>query len=180
MAEEANNSKSIGGDGVLLMDTTSGVVNTRDFDILLTDIRGETIRSIEIGGVKHLSMADDTGNSDPRKATTLNGITFGDYRRVLVMAVLSLKSTSVNTVLLVDTSSPFTFLTKETFKALGVNIEAQPQDEVLLLIHGRWLTAHLSKGHFEDVNVLGTNFLVLCELYVNYPFQTAQITIAGL
>ena len=162
------------------MKTSSEVVNTRDFDILLTDIRGETIRSIEIGGVKHLSRADDTGNSDPRKTMTLNGITFGDFRRVLVMAVLSLKRKSVNAVLLVDTGSPFTFLTKETFMALGINIEAQPQDEVLLLIHGRWLTAHLSKGLFEDVNILGTNFLVLCELYVNYPDQTAQITIAGL
>eukprot|EP00934_Nitzschia_sp_Nitz4_P001308 Nitzschia sp. Nitz4//scaffold64_size103689//37119//37421//NITZ4_004431-RA/size103689-processed-gene-0.76-mRNA-1//1//CDS//3329556115//1308//frame0 len=89
---------------VLTMDTNFDVVNIMEFDILLTDIKDETIREIEIDGMKHLSeVASGEGVS---RDSVLNGVTFGDYSRVLVKAVLTAKAKSLNAIMLVDTCSP--------------------------------------------------------------------------
>jgi hypothetical protein len=158
----------------LIMSPDFEVVDVNDYDILLTDIKGETIRTLEIDGSTHLSEAQ---TSVEPVSVSLNGVTYGDYSRVLVRAVLSAKQTSVNAVMLVDTGSPYTFLTDETFKALGINLEEHPSDQAFVLVNGQRTKAHLSKAHFEEVNVLGTNFLDFCELHVNYPKRTARITI---
>lgn len=78
---------------------------------------------------------------------------------MLVRAVLSAKQKSVYAIMLVDTGSPYTFLTDETFKALGINLEEHQSDQAFLLLNAQRTKAHLSKAHFEEVNVLGTNFL---------------------
>jgi hypothetical protein len=159
----------------LMMSPDFEVVDVNDYDILLTDIKGETIRTLEIDGSTHLSEAQ---TSIEQVSVSLNGVTYGDYSRVLVRAVLSAKQKSVNAIMLVDTGSPYTFLTDETFKALGINLEEQPSDQAfIVLVNAQRTKAHLSKAHFEEVNVLGTNFLDFCELQVNYPKKTARITI---
>jgi len=159
----------------LLMSPDFEVVDVNDYDIVLTDIKGETIRTLEIDGSTHLSEAQ---TSIEQVSVSLNGVTYGDYSRVLVRAVLSAKQKSVNAIMLVDTGSPYTFLTDETFKALGINLEEQPSDQAfIVLVNAQRTKAHLSKAHFEEVNVLGTNFLDFCELQVNYPKKTARITI---
>jgi hypothetical protein len=155
-------------DAVLVIDTNFEVVNMEEFDIVLTDIKGETIRGIEIDGVKHLSEVT---------SSVLNGVTFGDYSRVVVKAVLTAKGKSLNAIMLVDTGSPYTFLTGETFQALQVNVEDPPEDQAFVLVNGQRTKAHLSKAHFEDVNVLGTNFLDFCEVTINYPKKKARIKI---
>jgi predicted aspartyl protease len=150
-------------DAVLVMNTNFEVVDIKEFDILLTDIKGETIRRIEIDGTKHLSEV----TSDDSHSSVLNGVTFGDYSRVLVKAVLTAKGKSLNAIMLVDTGSPYTFLTGETFQALQVNLEDEPEDQAFVLVNGQRTKAHLSKAHFKDVNVLGTNFLEFCEVTIN-------------
>lgn len=162
-------------EAVLMMNTNFEVVNIKEFDLLLTDIKGETIRELEIDGVKHLSEV--TSGDGISQDSVLNGVTFGDYSRVLVKAVLTAKGKSLNAIMLVDTGSPYTFLTGETFKALQVNMEDQPEDQALVLVNGQRTKAHLSKAHFEDVNVLGTNFLDFCEITINYPKKKALIKI---
>ena len=81
--------------------------------------------------------------------------------------------------MLVDTASPYTFLTGETLKALQINLEDQPdnQEAFILLVNGQRTKAHLSKAHFADVNILGTNFLDFCELTIHYPLKKALIKI---
>ncbi|KAL7556694.1 hypothetical protein ACA910_009660 [Epithemia clementina (nom. ined.)] len=157
------------------MDTNFEVVNIKEFDILLTDIKSETIRGIEIDGMKHLSEV--TSGEGVSHDSVLNGVTFGDYSRVFVKAVLTAKGKSLNAIMLVDTGSPYTFLNGETFKALQVNLEDQPEDQAFILVNGQRTKAHLSKPHFEDVNILGTNFLDFCEVTINYPKKKALITI---
>ena len=106
---------------------------------------------------------NDSGDGDRRSETlvgcsssaTLNGITFGDYSRILVRTVLSARGKSVNAVMFVDTGSPYTFLTRETFKALNIDLESQPEGQAFVLINEQRAKSHLSKAHFEDVNVLG-------------------------
>jgi len=159
---------------VLMMNTNFEIVNIQEFDILLTDIKGETIRKMEIGGAKHLSETSSVAQP------TLNGTIFGDYSRVLVNAVLSAKGRSINATMLVDTGSPYTFLTDETFKALQIDLHDQPGDQAFVLVNGQRTKTHLSKAHFEEVNVLGTNFLDFCEVSISYPKKTAKITIVPI
>mmetsp|Transcript_21134 Transcript_21134/g.31340 ORF Transcript_21134/g.31340 Transcript_21134/m.31340 type:complete len:125 (+) Transcript_21134:186-560(+) len=65
-------------DAVLMMNTNFEVVNIQEFDILLTDIKGETIRGIEINGVKHLSEV--TSGDGVSHDDVLHGVTFGTIR----------------------------------------------------------------------------------------------------
>ena len=84
-------------------------------------------------------------------------------------AVLTAKRKSLNSIMLVDTGSPYTFLTGETFEALQVNLEDQPEDQAFVLVNGQRTKAHLSKAHFEDVNVLGANFWIFVKLPSTTP-----------
>ena len=167
-------------DNVLVMDAPYEVVKLEDFDIVLTDMHRDVIRTLEIDGVKHLSLADSTCVLPYDTEKTMKGVTFGN-RRVLVRAVLSSRGKFVNAIMLVDTASPFTFLTEETFKALGINrqdlsITSSP----CIVINGMPLCVHESKGHFKEVDVLGTDFLAFGELCVNYPNKTAIITLPAI
>lgn len=158
-----------------MMDSNSKVVDVKKYDILLSDIVGETISGLEIDGVKHLSSADDIS---PATLDSLKGLFFGPYDRVLVMARLSKKKKQcINAIMLVDTGSPFTFLTEETFKAIGINIQDQPGDHCDIQINGERTTVSVSTAHFQDVNVLGSNFLRMCEVFLDYPQQKVQITV---
>lgn len=54
-AAAATTKEGTSTNAVLMMNTNFEVVNIQEFDILLTDIKGETIRGMEIDGAKHLS-----------------------------------------------------------------------------------------------------------------------------
>ena len=167
-------------DNVLVMETPYEVEKIEDFDIVVTDIHGDTIRKIEIDGVKHLSLADSTCVLPYDTEKTMIGVTFGEHDRVLIRAVLASKGKFVNAIMLVDTGSPFTFLTEETFEALGINLQERSIDSVWIVIGGRTVCVHESKGHFKEVDVLGTDFLAFGALYVNYPNKTARITLPAI
>jgi hypothetical protein len=164
---------------VLVMDCNFKPVDPQKFDIQLPDIDAEMIRKMEIDGVKHLSPADPIIISPSTPPTTMNGITFADDRRVFVRAVLSSMGKSMNAFMLVDTSSPYTFLTEETITALGVKLYCPPDRQTGFVgingYHGS--RVRVSKAGFKDVNVLGTDFLGFCDLHVNYRNGTARITI---
>jgi predicted aspartyl protease len=165
---------------VLLMGRDFKPVKLEDFDIPLHDIEAEMIRKMEIDGVKHLSPADHISPSNP--TTTMNGIQFADHRRVFVRAVVSSKGKAVNAFMLVDTSSPYTFLTEETIMALGLELYGPPdnQDGFVGINGYHVLRVRVSKGGFKDVNILGTDFLKLCDLHVNYRNGTARITMGPI
>jgi predicted aspartyl protease len=181
--EEETNTTSTGSilDNVLVLDITSEEVNLDDFDIVLTDMHRDVIQTLEIDGVKHLSLADITSFPPLDTETTMKGITFGEHQRVLVRAVLSSRRKFVNAIMLVDTASPWTFLTEDTFKMLGINnLQEQSIDSAWIVINGRTLCTRESKGHFKDVDVLGTDFLSAVELCVNYPNKTARLTLPAI
>ena len=144
---------------------------------LLTDIKGETIRSLVLGGCKHHSECENYNQSSA--PTTLTGVTYGDYQRVLVKAVVAYRN-ALNVIMLVDTGSPYTFLTEETLKAIGVQMDDQPSDHAFVVVNGQRVEVGISKAHFKDVDVLGTNFMQFCEVHVHYPSQTATVTVLPL
>ena len=109
---------------VMMMNPNYEVIDFNEFDILLTDIRGETIRTLELDGCKHHSEFEKYNQSSA--PSVLTGVTYGDYQRVLVKAVIVYRK-ALNVIMIVDTGSPYTFLTEETLKALGVQVEDQPK-----------------------------------------------------
>jgi hypothetical protein len=170
-----------GGDdehkGVLTTTTNIEDEKIHETDVLISDMTGEAIWKVEINGEKHLMLADDIYKSRSDTKVTMEGITHGDNHRVLVMAAVWARGNARKAVMLVDTGSPRTFLTEETFNALGIKVENMPMNKVQLLVNRRWVTVHLSQAHFADVNVLGTDFLSKADLHVSYLRKTVRITI---
>jgi predicted aspartyl protease len=143
-------------------------------DLLLPDLKGEDIAGITIENAHHLSPAtSDTPD--------LRGMTFGENARILVKAIVSrssrqsLQFTSLNVIMLVDTGSPYVYLTENTWEALGVRVEDLPNGQAYVKINGMRVLAHVSSNHFEDIDVLGSSFLKNCVMVVDYPEQTAEI-----
>mmetsp|Transcript_12554 Transcript_12554/g.27621 ORF Transcript_12554/g.27621 Transcript_12554/m.27621 type:complete len:163 (-) Transcript_12554:765-1253(-) len=154
-------------------------VAVEHFDVLLTDLKAEDIERVKIDGTQHLSVAN---NSTP-PPTILKGTTFGENARILVAAVVSRTKqgefNAVNAVMLVDTGSPYVFLTAKTWNAIGDKVEDLPNDQASVKINGVRVLAHVSSNHFEDVDVLGASFLKNCKLAVDYPDQTAELRIVA-
>jgi predicted aspartyl protease len=153
-------------------------VAVEHFDVLLTDLKAEDIARVKIDNVEHLSAA----NKAKAKPTTLNGITFGENARILVSAVVSRTKKQgefnpVNAIMLVDTGSPYVFLTAKTWNAIGVKVEDLPNDQAYVKIDGVRVLAHVSSNHFEDVDILGASFLKSCKMTVDYPEQTAELLV---
>jgi predicted aspartyl protease len=154
-------------------------VAVEHFDVLLTDLNAEAIARVEIDDVQHLSIAT---NGTPTK---LKGTTFGENARILVAAIVTRSSKqsqqqikAVNVIMLVDTGSPYVFLTKMTWNSLGVKVEDLPNDQAYVKINGVRVLAHVSSHHFEDIDVLGATFLKNCKMTVDYPEQTAELHVA--
>ena len=162
---------------VMMMNPQYEVIDFNEFDILLTDIKAETIRSLVLDGCKHHSEFEKYNQSSA--PTVLAGVTYGDYQRVLVKAVVAYRK-ALNVIMLVETGSPYTFLTEETLKAIGVQMEDQPSDHVFVFVNGQRVKVGISKAHFKDVDVLGTNFMQFCDLHVHYPSQKATVTLLPL
>lgn len=150
-------------------------VAVEHFDVLLTDLKAEDIARVKIDGIQHLSAAEAS------TTIILKGTTFGENARILVAAVVSRtkkdESNPVNAIMLVDTGSPYVFLTIKTWNALGVKIEDLPSDQAYVKINGVRVLAHVSTNHFEDVDVLGASFLKNCKLIVDYPEQAVELRI---
>ena len=80
---------------------------------------------------------------------------YGQNVRIFVPLVVKVRQTSINVNFLFDT--PVSYLRAEMFEKLGFR-ESIPS-EVVANIHGFSAPVHLSHGHFENVDVLGQDYL---------------------
>ena len=78
---------------------------------------------------------------------------------------------------MLDTSSPFTYLSPSTSQALGFN-DSVPES-FQASVHGQSMTVYSSPqtSHFKDINLLGADFLSReqCQLGVDYKLLTAEL-----
>ena len=153
-------------------------VAVEHFDVLLTDLKAEDISRTKIDGVRHLTVANKEDTP-----TMLKGTTFGENARILVASVVSRtkpgESNPLNVIMLVDTGSPYVFLTARTWNSIGFKVEDLPNDQAYVKINGVRVLAHVSSNHFEDIDVLGASFLKNCKMAVDYPEQYAEIQIVN-
>lgn len=73
-----------------------------------------------------------------------------------------------------DTGSPWTFMTKETFTALGIDV-ASKDSYFNINVHGTPLTVYPSVNHFEDINVCGQSFFVEHVLKVEVDYNKRKV-----
>lgn len=134
-------------------------ISPASYDVMLTDIAPSDIKGpiSDILKIEYLSVVP----SDTPPRWPLQGILFG-ARRIMVSVVVSchrlgqIKSRNVHFIF--DTCSPETYLTREAFAALGVDdpdIDGTPTYRV----NGQRMHLGVSHGKFEEVNLLGMNFL---------------------
>jgi hypothetical protein len=72
---------------------------------------------------------------------------------------------------LIDTGAPKTFFTRTTIDAL--RLDAAHHIEILSV----WVNLSVSTRHYNDINVLGTDFLGHCNLHVNYPRGVIELEV---
>jgi hypothetical protein len=130
-------------------------------DMLLTDITAEELLLVaNLLDVEYLSAANTFPGSFPA-----TGRIHGPHKRLMVNIVCRREGKNtkpINIVFLVDTGSPFSYLSGKAMDALigkaGSNI-VQAMD--VLLHSDKPILCHLSPidKHFADVNVLGMDFI---------------------
>ena len=147
-------------------------------DLMLSDITEEVLTAdvASMLGVTHLMAvsADDV-------VWPVRALLYGVFSRVMVSLVVSAPrasgqaARSLNVIFLVDTGSPYTFISQSTYEALGYS-DSLPK-AAQLRVHGANITVQPSHSHFKDVNVLGTDFLVRARCSLMLDFANAVGTL---
>ena len=153
-------------------------VDPSSSDLMLSDITEEVLIAdiASMLDVTHLAPASADDMVWPVRA-----LLYGIFSRAMVSLVVSAArakaaagkaARNVNVIFLVDTGSPYTFISQSTFVALGYN-DSLPRT-ASLCVHGVNMTVQPSHSHFKDVNVLGTDFLVRARCSLMLDFATAE------
>ncbi|OCK73433.1 hypothetical protein K432DRAFT_387401 [Lepidopterella palustris CBS 459.81] len=147
------------------------------FNILLSDINKKVLRnkiSTELGLAYLLETAHLTS-----PYTTVDGILFGRYNRVLFPLVVRFprKSHSYIIHFVYGTRSPHTFLSKEACdKLFGTN---PVPSQFFIQINSKEIQVNPpnADSHFEHVNLLGADFCAYSgtKAIINYVKRTATI-----
>ena len=129
-----------------------------DFDVLLTDITESDLYLMAgMEGSGYLNVS----RSEP--AFPAGGLIMGAHRRLMINLLVRRRLTWEyrNVVFMVDTGSPYTFLSAAAMSAMvgpGENVPSM----LRLEIHGREsMVCYLSPQHkhFADINLLGMDYL---------------------
>lgn len=144
----------------------------QSFDVLITDISEADFQLIgqEMGIVRLSKTAPFHPTSYP-----IYGIMYGPTLRVFIPLVVTKKTISVHVCFLFDTGSPNTYLREDTFQALGY-MESTPSS-TMVSINGVGLTVYLSRGHFENVDLIGQDCMAFLggKVSLDYIAKTAQL-----
>ncbi|KAI3654381.1 hypothetical protein MP228_001100 [Amoeboaphelidium protococcarum] len=144
-------------------------------DFLITDITEENLRET----AKSLDVEYLGAASFPRRFAAIGNIVGGNHRLMISLVCRrqsQQEAPAVNVVFLVKTGSPVLYLSKRAMKALMGHRENVPQILYVQVHNERVTEFHLSPpgSHFEDVNLLGMDFLIKNRrsLVMNYDADT--------
>jgi hypothetical protein len=153
------------------MERAMGVTPPERYDVLITDINDSHLS--QIGMELSFNRLQET-TSLP--IFPVKGILFGPSLRIFLPLIIEKKGKRIQVLFLFDTGSPNTYLRTDTFEALGYT-EFMP-DEANVFIHDLGLTVYKSRGHFENVDLLGQDFMRGCmaKVSIDYNKLTAVVT----
>jgi hypothetical protein len=152
-----------------------GYIEPSRQDLLLTDITAENLPEI----AKSLDVEYLGAAQFPSQLPATGNIVGGNHRLMinLVCRRRSQKEVpAVNIVFLVDTGSPVSYLSQPALEALIGNCESMPRMLYVLVNNEHAVECHISPSgsHFEDVNVLGMDFISVngLSLVMNWVSKT--------
>ena len=125
-----------------------------DFDILLTDIHEKDI----VETICPLFNMKNLQESTCTDFAKIKGFVWGPCSRQVAPVTVGFRGTNKDTIFIIDSGSPQTYLANSVLMAFGL----QPfrREKIPMIIHGKELYVDQSHGHFADVSVLGTDFLL--------------------
>ena len=141
----------------LVVDTVK-FLKPSDFDVLLNDINEADLYLVgEMEGAYYLNV------STLQPVFPVEGMVMGMNKRLMVNLLARRKNTQHfrNVIFVVDTGSPYTFISKSTMNAM-VGPDSNVPSIIKLEIQGETsMICYLSQPdkHFADVNLLGMDFL---------------------
>ena len=149
------------------------VINSHDVDVLLNDIdESDLYHLAEMEGAPYLSV------SAQEPVFPVEGMVVGANKRYMVNLLVRKKNAGPyrNVVFMVDTGSPYTFL---SMAAMGSMVDADANLPLMLNVEIQGtpsVICHLSPPdkHFADVNLLGMDFLEMkgAHLITDWPRKT--------
>jgi hypothetical protein len=156
----------------LVVDTVK-FLKPSDFDVLLNDINEIDLYLIgEMEGAQYLNV------STLQPVFPVEGMVMGMNKRYMVNLLARRKNTQHfrNVIFMVDTGSPYTFISKSTMEAM-VGPDLNVPSIIKLEIQGETsMICYLSPPdkHFVDVNLLGMDFLEMkgAHLITDWPKKT--------
>ncbi|KAF2182315.1 hypothetical protein K469DRAFT_752136 [Zopfia rhizophila CBS 207.26] len=132
-----------------------GGVEPEDYDVLITDIDNNTLRSevAELIGIPYLKKA--TKEEANNVVEIGHGITYGRKFRIIFPCVVSFEDKAHWVFFIVDTGAPLTYLSAQAGKLLSIGSDPAPV-KIAGYIHPVYLSPEHS--HFANVNILGNDF----------------------
>ena len=152
-----------------------------DFDVLWTDVNPSNLRH-DISnclGIPYLSECTDSS-----VARDITGVIWGPHNRLFASMKVSIGSGPMRNVhMILDTGSPQTYLCSETFGAFHITIH-HPNNPISVNMNGSRLSVLESpeQSHFNEVNVLGTDYLRItnARIEINFNNDSMHIHVPGV
>ena len=144
------------------------------YDILISDISEEDITQLgEELQTFNLSDAVTEGTFP------IAGTFYGENLRLFVPLTVKKRKACKWVLFLLDTGSPYTFLRTDTYRELGFQEFVPSTTQVS--INGVSISVSPSHGNFENINLLGQNFLKAANvnLAINYKAGTVALQLAA-
>lgn len=141
------------------------------YDILLMDLPAERMkqRTKEAFGFAYNSETTGAGTF-PIEGDILEA----DTLRVVIPIVVRHKKRAIQTTCLVDTTSPWTFMSRETLQAIGIVDAVEP---VNIAVQGFPLPVHISANHFAGINICGQSFFRTHHLILSVNYVTLKVSV---
>ncbi len=158
-----------------------GYIDPAQQDMLITDITAEDFLDVE----EQLIFEEiPTATSFPG-TFPVDGIIYGRNNRLMVSLPCRQRGSAteaINVIFLINPTSPCSYLSAKTMKALIGNTDKPLLGSMYAMIHSDIvLQCYMSPPdkHFADINVLGADFLVQnhVTLKVNYGMKTCTLMV---
>lgn len=146
-----------------------------EFDILLTDVHSKDLHHDIAKQLNHLYLS----NCDYDDAVThIDGIIWGPHNRIFVPMIVRIGDVKKHVHFLLDTGSPKTYISQEVFTSFNKMI-SNPNNPVSLNINNHRIMVFQSpeKSHYEDINILGTDFLKTYNAKLTIDFEHDKVQI---
>ncbi|CAB4413447.1 unnamed protein product [Rhizophagus irregularis] len=143
------------------------------FDHLLVDIHSKDLHEQISKRLKIQYLSD----SSPSEFKEAKGIFFGPYFRIIVSLPVQIKQKRKNVHFIVNTGSPKTYICKEVYESFGLTTSDSTVHSILL--NNIFTIIHLppSDSHFNDINILGTEYLKIAHANLTIDFENDHISL---